>query len=202
MISQLSFLWTPSRRRLTVTLGGDADAAAQRLQEALASSGEVSGRVVGRGVKVERHPSRTRQRGAFAPVFYGLLQNDGGNSRLAGHFQLHPVGRLFIGAWIGLSTILALALLAAGFLRASPESSARDALPFILPVPLPFLGLWAAQWLQRRSQDDETAIRSWIEELRDGWSAAKAPAKTAKPPQVEPVGQPTSNGGGEQPCQQ
>ncbi len=200
--SVFSFLWTPSRRWVSLPLDGNIDAAAQRIHEALDSSREVTGRVVGRGVKIERHPSRARQRGAFAAVFYGLLRDDGHNCRLTGHFQLHPVGRLFIGVWIGLSTILALAFLVAGFLRASPESSARDALPFILPVLLPFLGLWAAQWLQRRSQDDETAIRRWIEELRDGWSAAKAPAETANPPQVEPVGQPTSNGGGEQPCQQ
>lgn len=167
LISYLSFLWTPSRRQLTIALGGDAAAAAQRLQEALASSGEVSGRVVGRGVKVERHPSRTRQRGAFAPVFYGLLRDDGHNCRLTGHFQLHPVGRLFIGAWIGLSTLLALALLVAGFLKASPESTARDALPFTLPVILPFLGLILAHLQLRRGRSDEAVIRSWLDSLAE-----------------------------------
>ena len=148
-----------------MTLDGDADPAAQKLQEALASSGEVTGRVVGRGVKIGRHPSRARQRGAFAPVFYGLIQEDGEGCRLAGHFQLHPVGRLYIGAWIVMTTLLALALLVAGALRATAESSAQDALPIVLPALLPFLGLGFARWQRSRGHADETALRHWLETL-------------------------------------
>jgi hypothetical protein len=162
----LSFLWTPSRRRVSLTLVGHANAAARRIEAALASSEEVTGRVVGRGVKIERHPRFARQRGAFIPVYYGLIKDDGEGCRLAGHFQLHPVGRLYIAAWIGLSTLLALALLVAGALRATPESTAQDALPFMLPVLLPFLGLGLARWQRRRGQADEAAIRDWLISLR------------------------------------
>ena len=72
--SPLSLLWTPSKRQVSLLLDGDAEAVAQRLQKALASSEEVAGRVVGRGVKIEFHPRHARQRGAFATVFYGLIQ--------------------------------------------------------------------------------------------------------------------------------
>ena len=169
--SVFAVLWTPSGRRFTVALAGDAEAAGRRIKRRLASSGEVTGRVVGRGVKIQRHPSRARQRGAFAPVFYGLLQDDGAGCRLAGHFQLHPVGRLYIAAWVGLSTALALTLLAAGALRATAESAAQDALPFTLPALLPFLGLGLARWQRRRGRADEETIRNWLGALGDGWTA-------------------------------
>ena len=165
--SVFSFLWTPSRRRAILPLEGNVEAAALRLGDTMASSGEVTGRVVGQGVKIERHPSLARQRGAFAPVFYGIIQNEGENSRLVGHFQSHPVGRLYIAAWIVLSTLLALTLLVAGGLRATPESTARDALPFLLPVLLPFLGLGLAHWQRRRGRADEAAIRGWLDSLKD-----------------------------------
>ena len=159
-------LWTPSRRRVSLTLGRDADEAAQRIVAALASSREVAGRVAGRGVKIERHPSMARQRGAFAPVFYGLLQDDGEDCRLAGHFQLHPVGRLYIAAWIVMSTLLALSLLVAGALRATADSTAQDALPFMLPTLLPFVGLGLARWQRQRGQADEAAMRDWLRALQ------------------------------------
>ena len=164
--SVFSLLWTPGRRQVSLPLDGSADAAAQRLGAALASSGEVAGRVVGRGVKIERHPSQARQRGAFAPVFYGMIREDEEKCRLVGHFQLHPVGRLYIAAWVGLSALLALALLAAGVLRATPESTAQDALPFLLPVLLPFLGLGAAHWRRRKGRPDEAAMRRWLGGIR------------------------------------
>lgn len=161
--SLFSYLWTPSRRRVSQELGVDAGEAVSRLGEALGSSDEVTGRVAGRGVKIERHPSRASQRGAFAPVFYGMIREDAEKCLLVGHFQLHPVGRLYIAAWTGLSTLLALALLGAGFLRATPESTAQDALPFLLPVLLPFLGMGVAHWRRQKGKPDEAAIRQWLD---------------------------------------
>ena len=161
--SLFSFLWTPSRRQVSQELRGDADEAVRRLGEALGSSREVTGRVAGRGVKIERHPSQGSQRGAFAPVFYGVVREGEEKCLLVGHFQLHPVGRLYIAAWIGLSTLLALALLGAGFLRATSESTAQDALPFLLPVLLPFLGLGVAHWRRKMGKPDEAAIRQWLD---------------------------------------
>ena len=167
--SLFSFLWTPSRRRLALELSGDADKAAWRISETLASSEQVTGRVAGRGVKIECHPNSASQRGAFATVFYGIIQDEGEGSRLVGHFQIHPVGRLFVSAWILLSTLLALALLLAGALRATPESTAQDALPFLFPVLLPFLGLGLAHWLRRRGRPDEAAIRGWLDSLKNDY---------------------------------
>ena len=164
----LSFLWTPGRRRIIVRLQGSDREAGARIQEALAASGEVRGRIAGRGVKIERHPASAQLRGVFAPVFYGLLADDGDHCRLAGHFQLHPVGRLYIGAWILLSTLLALALLVAAALRATPESGAGEALPLILPVLLPFLGLALAGLQRRRGRRDERAMRAWLGSMENG----------------------------------
>lgn len=155
---------------MTIALSGDAEEAAQSLQEALASSGEVTGRVAGRAVRVIRHPTRAIQKGAFAPVFYGLLHGEGTGCCLEGHIQLHPVGRLFVGVWIGMSTLLALALLAAGALRATPESTALDALPFLLPALLPLFGLALARWQRGRGKSDEEAIRGWLDSLEEGRS--------------------------------
>lgn len=175
-----SFLWTPGRRRLTVQLQGNSLEAGERLQEALAASGEVAGRVAGRGVKIERNPASTQFRGVYAPVYYGLLADEGDHCRLSGHFQFHPVGRLYIGAWILLSTLLALALLVAAALRATPENAAGDALPLLLPVLLPFLGLAFASWQRRRGRADEEVLRAWVEAMRadrveDGTESAISP---------------------------
>ena len=64
--------------------------------------------------------------------------------------------------------MLALALLVAGALRATPESTAQDALPFMLPVLLPFLGLGLARWQRRRGRADEAALRDWLIALENG----------------------------------
>lgn len=158
-----SFLWTPGRRRLTLPLHGKAETAANALRDQLAASEEVEGRVAGRGVKIERQPRLASQKGAFAPVFYGLLVDEGDNSRLSGHVQLRPVGRLFIGVWLLMSTLLALGLLGAAALRATPQSAAGDLLPLLPPVLLPFLGLAFASWQRKRGRSDEQVLRSWLE---------------------------------------
>lgn len=158
---------------------GNADTVAQYLTVKLDSAEEVEGRVVGRGVKIGRHNSRARQRGAFSPILYGVIRDEDEHCRLVGHFQLHPVGRLYIAAWIGLSTLLALALLIAGALRSTPESSAGDALPFILPVLLPFLGLGLAHWQRQRGRPDEYAIRGWLDKLEN-----RRTDKLSKPRQI------------------
>lgn len=165
--SVFALLWTPSKRRVSLKFRGDADTGARRLGEWVDTSDEVSGRVAGRGVKIVRHPDRASRRGAFAPVFYGVVQGDGEDCRLIGHFQLHPVGRLFIAVWIVLSTVLALALLIAGAMRATPESAPEDALPFLIPVLLPFCGLALAYWQRRRSRHDEAAIHNWLNGLSE-----------------------------------
>lgn len=161
--SVISLLWTPSKRRVSLKLRGDADTGARRLGESVDASEEVSGRVSGRGVKIERHPDRAARRGAFGSVFYGVVQGDGEDCRLVGHFQIHPVGRLFIAVWIVLSTVLALALLSAGAMRATPESAPEDALPFLIPALLPFFGFALAYWQRRRGRDDESSIRCWLD---------------------------------------
>jgi len=162
-----SILYAPSPRRFSLAFDGTVEEVAGWLQDFLNSSGEVSGRLAGRGVKIVRHSRRAGQRGAFAPVFYGVFQEDGGNCRLVGHFQFHPVGRLYIAAWIVLGTLLALVLLVGGLLGGSSESTARDALPFTLPVILPFLGLGLAHWQRWRGRSDEAAIRNWLDSLAE-----------------------------------
>ncbi len=160
-----AFLWAPGRRRFTLPLNGNSEAAGLLIREELAASGEVDGRVAGTGVKIERHPRRAHLKGAFAPVFYGLLVDEGDHCRLSGHVQLRPVGRLFIGAWIVMSTLLALALLVAAAVRATPQSAVADLLPLLLPVLLPFLGLAFASWQRKRGRSDEQVLHSWLESL-------------------------------------
>lgn len=167
--SLISFLWTPGRRRLSLSLEGDADAAARRLAEALRASEEVSGRVAGRGVKIRRLPKKSRVRGIFATYFYAVFQENGANCRLVGHFQWHPVGRIYAAAWMALSCLVPLAFLVAGALRASPESTAKDALPFVIPLVLPLLLTGMIYLQRRRDRPDEGAIRRWLVALKVGW---------------------------------
>lgn len=163
-----ALLWTPGPARLEIPLAEGADAAAQRLADSVASAEGFVGRVAGRGVKLECHPQAAHSRGTFAPVFYGVFQPGAEGSRLVGHFQLHPVARLYAAVWIGLSTLLALALLVAGALRATPESTAQEALPFVLIALLPFVGLGIVRWQSRRGRVDQQAIRAWLEEWAAG----------------------------------
>ena len=167
--SLISFLWTPGRRRLSLALEGDAEAAALRLAEALRESEEVTGRVAGVGVKIRRLPKKSRVKGIFATHFYGVLQENGANCRLVGHFQWHPVGRIYAAAWMALSGLVPLAFLVAGALRASPESTAKDALPFVIPLALPLLLTGMIYLQRRRDVPDEKAIRRWLAALKVSW---------------------------------
>ena len=167
--SLISFLWTPSRRRLSLALEGNAEAAALRLAEALRASEEVSGRVAGRGVKIRRLPAKSRVKGIFATYFYAVLQEKGANCRLVGHFQWHPVGRIYAAAWMALSSIVPLAFLVAGALRGTAESTAKDALPYVIPLVLPLLLTGMIYLQRRRDLPDERAIRLWLIALKVGW---------------------------------
>ena len=161
-----SLLWTPSRRRGLIGVGWRhrGGRAANRGGAGVEPGGCWQGGGEGRE---DRAPSEHgAAEGSVAPVFYGLLQDDGEDCRLAGHFQLHPVGRLYIAAWIVMSTLLALSLLVAGALRATADSTAQDALPFMLPTLLPFVGLGLARWQRRRGQADEAAMRDWLKALQ------------------------------------
>ena len=40
-------------------------------------------------------------RNAFAPFFYGRLEESGGGTRIAGRFRLHPFLRVFLAVWFG-----------------------------------------------------------------------------------------------------
>lgn len=184
--SVIAFLWTPSRRRLSLALEGDADAAARRLAYVLTSSEEVTGGVAGRGVKIRRLPNRAAVKGIFSTYFYGVVQEDGENCRLAGHFQWHPVGRIYAVAWIGLSALIPLAFLVAGALRGTAESTAREALPYLFPVLLPFLVTGMIYLQRRRDRPDELAIRRWLAALEDDWEEIET--ESATPAELEFTG--------------
>lgn len=177
--SVISFLWTPSRRHLSLSLDGDAEDAARRLENELSSSEEVRGRVAGRGVKIRRHPRKAAVKGIFSTYFYAIIQEDGANCRLVGHFQWHPVGRIYAAAWIVLSALIPLAFLVVGALRGTPESTARDALPFLFPVLLPLLLAGMLYIQRRRDLPDEEAIRRWLSGLKVGWQEVETESAAA-----------------------
>lgn len=167
--SVISFLWTPGRRHLSLCLDGDPKDAARRLESEFDSSEEVEGRVAGRVVKIRRHPRKAAVKGIFSIYFYAVVQEDGANCRLVGHFQWHPVGRIYAAAWMALGALIPLAFLVVGALRGTPESTARDALPFLFPVLLPLLLAGMLYIQRRRDLPDEKAIRRWLAGLKAGW---------------------------------
>ncbi len=174
--SVVSFLWTPSRRRLSLSLDGSAEAALRSLEDALNSSEEVSGRVAGRALQIRRQPTKSAVKGIFSTYLYAVVREDGENCRIVGHFQWHPVGRMYAAAWMVLSALIPLAFLVAGALRGSPESTARDALPYLFPVLLPLLLVGLLYVQRRRELPDEQAIRHWIEGLKVGWREVETKA--------------------------
>lgn len=155
-------LWRPSQNQLEMQSPLAAEAALARIQAGL--SDEFRGRVEVTGVKVWRSRAYATSRGSFAPLFYGTVTPTATGSRLAGHFQMHPITRLYAGAWIGLSSLLALVFLVSAALRATPESSAADALPMLLIALLPPAGLLLVRFQQRKGRADEEAVRGWIEQ--------------------------------------
>lgn len=164
--SVVSLLWTPTRRRLSLSLDGSVEAAVRRLENALSSSEEFGGRVAERAVKIRRLPRKSAVKGIFSIYLYAIIQEDGDNCRLVGHFQWHPVGRIYAAAWMALSAVIPLAFLVAGALRGTPESTARDALPYLLPVLLPLLLIGLLYVQRRRDLPDEEAIRRWLAGLK------------------------------------
>ena len=156
-------LWTPSQNRATFDSGLAPEALLARLQAGF--SDEFRGRVEGNGVKVWRSRGYAASRGSFAPLYYGVVTATETGSRLSGHFQMHPVMRLYTGAWIGLSSLLALVFLVAAALRATSESSAADALPVLFVALLPLAGLLLVRVQQAKGRKDEEAVRGWIEKI-------------------------------------
>ena len=172
--SVVSFLWTPSRRRVSLSLDGSAEAALRSLEDELNSSDEVSGRVAGRALQIRRQPTKSAVKGIFSTYFYAVVREDGENCRIVGHFQWHPVGRMYAAAWMVLSALIPLAFLGVGALRGSPESTARDALPYLVPVLLPLLLIVLLYVQRRRDLPDEQAIRRWLAGLKVGWQEVES----------------------------
>lgn len=156
-----AILWTPSRNRVAIDSPLAADVALSRLQAAFGD--EFRGRVENDGVKVWRSRAYAASRGSFAPLFYGVVTPSTTGSRLAGHFQMHPMTRLYTAAWIGLSSLLALIFLVASALRATPDASAADALPVLVIALLPLAGLLLVRFQQQKGWADEQAVREWLE---------------------------------------
>ncbi|GEM_PF-1432844 len=157
-------LWRPSDSRVVLHTELSPQRLLARLQSALSDEApEITGRIQGTAIQLWRRASRSHSRGTFAPVFYGAVEpTPDGGSRLVGHFQLHPVTRLYILVWTTASVLLALGFLGVGILRASPEQDALDALPFVWPALLPLAGLAVVRWQQRRGRADEEAVRTWL----------------------------------------
>lgn len=162
-ISLPALLWTPSPNRATFDSPLSADAALARLQASF--SDEFRGKVEGNGVKVWRTRDFSASRGTFAPLFYGVVTPSATGSQLSGHFQMHPMTRLYTAAWIGLSSLLALVFLVAAFQRATTESNPGDALPVLLVALLPLVGLLLVRMQQAKGRADEAALRGWINEV-------------------------------------
>ena len=162
-ISLPGLLWTPSRNRLEMDSLLSPTTVLARLQAGF--SDEFRGRVENNGVKLWRGRKFAANAGTFAPLFYGVVTETPTGSRLSGHFQMHPVARLYAGAWIGLSSLLALAFLITAALRATPESTAADALPILFVALLPLIGLLLVRFQHAKGRADEEAMRGWIRRI-------------------------------------
>lgn len=153
-------LWRPSPNRVTIDSPLAVDDALARLQAGF--NNEFRGRVENNGVKLWRARDFATSRNTFAPLFYGVVAPIATGSQISGHFQMHPVTRLYTGAWIGLSTLLALVFVVAAALRATPESTATDALPILFVALLPLAGWLLVRFQQGKGRADEEAMRVWM----------------------------------------
>ncbi len=165
MNSLTRLLWTPSHNRLVIPSALAPDTALGRLTAALAENGEFLGKVNQRAFKLWRARRYAHSRNTFAPILYGVIVPDEGGSLMIGHFQLNPVMRLFLIVWFVVTSLLALGLIITGFLNATADATARDALPFLLPALLPLLGWLLLRWQQGRGRADERAMRAWVENI-------------------------------------
>jgi len=159
-------LWMPSPTRVTVDSALSPKETLARLQTGF--NDEFRGKVEGHGVKVWRSRGYAASRGTFAPLLYGVVTPTATGSRLSGHFQMHPMTRLYTAVWIGLSALLALIFLVAAAQRATPVSTAADALPVLLVALLPLAGLLLVRTQQAKGRRDEETIRKWAEKVLEG----------------------------------
>lgn len=165
MSSLVRLLWTPSRNQIEITSSLAPHRAAQQIEAALQTNKEFLGKVVNQGFKIWRSRDYAQNRNTFAPILYGVVGADGDGSRIDGHFQINPVMRLFLLVWFVGSAVMAAIFLMAATLRATPESTALDALPYLIPALLPLIGWLILRWQQGKGREDEIKIQSWLEEI-------------------------------------
>jgi hypothetical protein len=165
MANLARYLWSSSPNAIALTLADPPDAVTQRLSYALQTNEEFLGKVVNHGFKIWRNRDYAQSRNTFAPILYGVVHADGEGSRVDGHFQINPVMRLFLIVWFVGTTVMAAIFLIAAALRATPESTGIDALPYLIPALLPTIGWLILRWQQRKGKEDEIKIQSWLEEI-------------------------------------
>jgi hypothetical protein len=159
------YLWSSSPNIISLTVSDPPEVVALRISRALEGNDEFLGKVVNHGFKIWRSRSYAQSRNTFAPILYGVVRAEGEGSHIDGHFQINPVMRLFLLVWFLGTTVIAAIFLIAAALRATPESTALDALPFLLPALLPMIGWIILRWQQQRGRADEERIRQWMEEV-------------------------------------
>lgn len=162
MTNLMSTLWRSSSNTIEIVLDHPVDRTCTSLQAALDASEEFHGKVVNRGFKIWRSRDYAQSSNTFAPILYGAIRPCPKGSRIDAYFQLNPVMRLFLTVWFLGTTTLALLSLMSGLWRANPDSSALDALPYLLPAALPFIGWGILHWQQRRGRTDEEQIKAWL----------------------------------------
>lgn len=165
------WLWRPSNHQLIYELSLPPQETVARITAGLATvqsdPPEVLGTVQARRIQLWRNRQSSRILGSFAPLFIGTVEASESGSLLIGHFQLSPTTRLFLATWLTGTTLIALAVLAAGLLQETPESRALDALPLLLPALLPLMGWALLFWSQRQGAIDQAVIRAWTKRLFD-----------------------------------
>jgi hypothetical protein len=158
-------LWQSSPNTVELVLADPVETVCASLSAALDASEEFHGKVVNQGFKIWRSRNYAQSRNTFAPILYGVISPYTEGSRIDAHFQLNPVMRLFLIVWFIGTTALALLSLIGGLLRATPESSALDAFPYLLPATLPLIGWAVLRWQQRRGRADEERIKLWVTDV-------------------------------------